>query len=140
MRPLSCAKVGLAGWFSSPSIGEYLMISICGAEGWAAFGSIGMQCFVPASCQTSDKSLPAPGCSVKEKTLSILSSPPLCSWMHWAISLEVEGETLGSKSFLRQTRAEGTSSSKTESQEIRASAPGSWHFFRSAANVMGMGR
>jgi len=59
------------------------MISLCRAEGWAAaFGSVGMQCFAPASWQPSDKSLYCVSLLSQERTPTFFSSPPLCRWVH----------------------------------------------------------
>lgn len=81
MRPLSRTKLGMDGWFSSPSVGERLMISLRRAEGWAVFGSIGMQRFAPTSCLPSDRSPPCILVLSQEKSLAIFSSPPLRSWV-----------------------------------------------------------
>lgn len=115
------------------------MISLCGAEGWAAFRTIGMRCFALASRQPSEKSLPCISVLGQEHPPS---SPRLlfaAGHIFWIILLVAVGKTLRSEDLLCRTGVDGTSSGNAEGQEACASAAGSWHFFRKCCRCDGNG-
>lgn len=149
MGPLRHTKLGTAGRCLLQSLGKQLMISLCGVEGWSAFGC-GALCPPSVCLQTSH--FAASQCSVRRRLLPSSSHLLFAAGcVFWTIVLVARGKTSRSEDspcqqafFQKCCRCDGIRNVNTSSLQTWCfvynpgsihTAPAAWIIFAPALIV-----